>query len=165
MHDEHFRRDAFGPGADAAAESEHVQRCFARSDEYRGFGAANPVRNHYRFATHIRKTILLHLGEHPVDGLLERSRATEPVAETVDQCAEPPIRLRVCQRRARDAVRGRCESREIGGRLRAGDADDETAAGGEGSGKATGHECGGNVSCDDGVVISRNCAQRECGHP
>ena len=78
------------------------------------------MRHHHRLATHIGKSVLLHLGEHPVDRLLERRGSAESMPEPVDQCAESAVWARISKRRGGDATGDWRQTSDIGGSLRVG---------------------------------------------
>ena len=95
VHHEHRRCDPARRRPDAAAESEHVQRCAMRCEERRRFATAHPVRNHHRLRVHVVEPVLLHLRHDPVD------RALEARASRRGDC-------RRCRRAPRDDSTRRC---------------------------------------------------------
>ena len=61
----------------------------ARRDDLRAFLTAHPVRHLDRFGAHVLQAVLLHLLDGPLDGVLERLRSAEPIAERVAEVGEP----------------------------------------------------------------------------
>mgnify|MGYP006197970927 CR=1 FL=1 len=81
-------RHLVDPGEVVLPQAEHGQLGPAWGEEGRGLAAAHPAGDHDGLPAHVIEVVLAHLGEDPVDGLLEALGAAEPVAEAVDQVGE-----------------------------------------------------------------------------
>src|SRR5262245_31431683 len=78
-----------------------------RLHQFGRFLAALPARDHRWLASHVLETILLHLGQHPIDGALEAIAAAETVAESLGEQREPLPRGAVGEGGVDDAIGSR----------------------------------------------------------
>ena len=60
-------------------------RMASRLDNLRALAAAHPLRHHHPLGVHVLEAVLVHLGDRPLDGAIERRRAAQPVADRVGQ--------------------------------------------------------------------------------
>ncbi len=105
--------------ADAHAEAEHRDAVRARSDQVERLGAADPLRDLHGIGPHLVEPVRLHRRDRPRDGVFERLRAAESMAERVGQQREAIPRELVGRGRgdhARDRLAIRVDERR---RLRA----------------------------------------------
>src|SRR4029078_10082669 len=80
----HYLGSDSTPGcSDASSESDHVERSLARAHESLRLFTAHPVRHHHRLSAHILESVLLHLGDYPVDRLFDTCSSSQASAAFV----------------------------------------------------------------------------------
>ena len=104
--DEQVGLDAVARRADAHAETEHRYAVRARRDQVERLGAADPLRDLHGVGPDLVEAIGLHRRDRPRDGVFERLRAAQSMAERVGQQRET-IPGELVRRGRRDHARDR----------------------------------------------------------
>ena len=87
-HHHHLGGDAGGRRGDAAAQAEHGEQLTTRRDQLQRLSAAHPMRHHHLFALHVGEAVLLHRGGRPQNGVFERLRARQAMAESIGELGD-----------------------------------------------------------------------------
>jgi hypothetical protein len=87
-HDEDIRFDAGWRRPDAVTQTEHHESLPAGGNDLGTLLTPHPVRHLDRLGVDVFKTVPLHFRDRPLDGILQRLRATEPVAKGIADVGE-----------------------------------------------------------------------------